>query len=215
MTTKLPGGVVHEDVDPPELVYRRGDEGVHLLGVANVGRLPECLPALALDQVDGLVQRLRAPSRDDDPSPEAREFEREGAAEAAAPASDERDLPFEGSLSEHRRHSPRFSAGIESKRYVGGTSSGLISISARSGRDAARRESAATASAAARHVHGRSSPRAGQDRRAAERADELLGLRRVDGSERHRGVVQQLRVDAAEADEDDRAEARIPESSPR
>ena len=104
-------GVVHEDVDPPETIYRRGDEGVHLLGVANVGRLPQRLPALALDQADGLVQRLRPPACDDDAGPEARELEREGAAEAAAPAGDERDLPFEGSLSEHRRHSPRSERG--------------------------------------------------------------------------------------------------------
>ena len=92
---------------------------------------------------------------------------------------------------------------------AGEASSGLISISAISGWAAATRESAAAASAAARTSTG-ARPRAPVStpapRSGAETGLELVGRRR---RERDPDVAEQLGVDAAEADEDERAEARV------
>ena len=92
---------------------------------------------------------------------------------------------------------------------AGLTSSGLISISAISGCAAATRESAAAASAAARTSTG-ARPRAPVSTPgAAEGEQELLELVGARRREREADVVEQLGVDAAEPDEDERAEARV------
>ncbi len=91
----------------------------------------------------------------------------------------------------------------------GVTSSGLTSSSAISGCAAATREIVATAAAAAsRSTAGRPrTPR--RSGGAAQRLEQAPRRRLVDRCEGERGVLEHLDERAAEADEHDRAEARV------
>ena len=199
-------GVVDEDVDAAEALDRRSHQRVDRLGVADVRRHGEA--RAGAEERDRLLQRLGPPARRRPPRRRARP--------SSSAIARPRPLPPPVTIATLPSNVPSASISaqddtrVEAERAVAAvTSSGLISISAISGCSAATRESAAAARAAAPTSTG-GRPRApSRSGATAQRAEERLGRLLRHRRERDGDVLDDLRVEAARADEQDRPEARV------
>jgi hypothetical protein len=87
--------VVDQDVDTAEFAHDRADESLDVRGLAHVRRHSErCAPG-ALDFVDGLGHRIRAPRTNGDAGAFAREHERGGLADTVGAAGHDGDFTFQ------------------------------------------------------------------------------------------------------------------------
>ena len=88
-------GVVQEDIDPAEFLHHLFDEGLRIFRFGNVGRNghPLCPPGAYFFR--NRLEPLDLPAADHDGGARVGERKGAGATDAATPAGDECDLPFQ------------------------------------------------------------------------------------------------------------------------